>query len=217
MGPPSDPPHVSCGFRAAVDLGEVSGAGRGIQTISCGRVEANIAIPKAFSHNQMYSHTMNPTRMPRTRARRGSTLDPRYRSFGHHACCRSRHHSLSAASLKRLYRPSPKILSNNVHLIHTFEGTTGRGPLSNSDFGMSRSSIFRMGKVGGGVEIRHPRTDHFPFRPDIRTSHNSRNSSRFDESRGVSRCAFTKRLGDFISSRHSYLYYTDRPSVPAYD
>ena len=34
--------------------------------------------------------------------------------------------------------------------------TTGCGPRSNSDLGMSRSSIFRMGKMGGGGEIHPP-------------------------------------------------------------
>jgi hypothetical protein len=51
---------------------------------------------------------------------------------------------------------------------------------------MSRSSFFRMGWGGGGggpVENRHPRTDHFPFRPDVRTSYfNPRIGSPFDES-----------------------------------
>ena len=36
VGPTS---HISCGFRAAVDLlGELSGAGRGIETIARGRL-----------------------------------------------------------------------------------------------------------------------------------------------------------------------------------
>jgi len=61
------------------------------------------------------------------------------------------------------------------------EGTTGRGPPSNSDFDILRSSILRMGKVGGGSQNGTPWTDHFPFRPDIRTSYNSRISSLFDE------------------------------------
>jgi hypothetical protein len=39
-----------------------------------------------------------------------------------------------------------------------------------------------MSKMGGGVETRHPRTDNFPFRPDIRTSNNSRISIPCDES-----------------------------------
>ena len=73
---------------------------------------------------------------------------------------------------------------------------TSRRPLSNSDFGLSRSSLFRMGKIGGGarcggVENRHPRTDHFPFRPDIRTtSYNSRISSPFDGSQFPTRNSF---------------------------
>ena len=36
--------------------------------------------------------------------------------------------------------------------------------------------------VQGGSQNGTPRTDHFPFRPDIRTSYNSRISSPFDES-----------------------------------
>ena len=31
------------------------------------------------------------------------------------------------------------------------------------------TSILRMGKMGGGSQNGTPRTDHFPFRPDIRT------------------------------------------------
>ena len=43
----------------------------------------------------------------------------------------------------------------------------------------------------GGVENRHPRTDHFPFRPDIRTtSYNSRISSPFDGSQLPTRNSF---------------------------
>jgi hypothetical protein len=55
----------------------------------------------------------------------------------------------------------------------------GRTP---GNFGMSRSSIFRMSKNGGCVETRYPRTHHFPFRPDIRTSYNSRIRMPFDGS-----------------------------------
>ena len=57
FGPTS---RVWCGVRAVVDLGGVSGAGRGIDTIARGRLEANNAKPKAFSNNRMYSHTLNP-------------------------------------------------------------------------------------------------------------------------------------------------------------
>ena len=53
---------------------------------------------------------------------------------------------------------------------------------SNSDFDILRSSLFRMGKMGGGPVTGPPRTDHYPFRPDIRTSYKSRIKSPFDES-----------------------------------
>ena len=57
FGPTS---RIWCEFRAVVDFGGVSGAGRGTETIARGRLEANSAKPKALSNNRMYSHTWNP-------------------------------------------------------------------------------------------------------------------------------------------------------------
>jgi hypothetical protein len=81
------------------------------------------------------------------------------------------------------------------------ELSTDCGPLSNCDFGMSRSSIFRtrMGKMvehnGKGGGNHPPRSNQFPFRPDelhlpdqfpLLTSHNSQTR-------------FTKRHRRFLS------------------
>ena len=69
---------------------------------------------------------------------------------------------------------------------------------SHSDFDILRSSIYRMGKMGGGSRNGTPRTDHFrsgrtfgrvttPGSDPLLTSHNSRTH-------------FTKRRGNFFSS-----------------
>ena len=60
--------------------------------------------------------------------------------------------------------------------------STGSECPSNSDVDVLRSSLFRIGKMGGGSRHGIPRTDHCPFRPDIRTSYNSRIRPPFDES-----------------------------------
>ena len=60
--------------------------------------------------------------------------------------------------------------------------TDSECPSNSSGFDILRSSLFRVGKMGGGPVTRSPRTAHYPFRPDIRTSFNSRIRSPFDES-----------------------------------
>jgi len=63
--------------------------------------------------------------------------------------------------------------------------STGCGPLSNSDLGMSRSSIFRLGTMEGGL---------------IMTSHNSGSGFPFDESQRLNPPTyFAKRQGDCFS------------------
>ena len=96
--------------------------------------------------------------------------------------------------------PYLNLVARDVHGAEAGAGTTGCGRPSNSDFDILRSSINRMGKMGGGVPQRYPpdRPVSVPARhsnelrlPDqilLLTSHNSQ-------------AHFTKRRGDFFSSR----------------
>jgi len=59
------------------------------------------------------------------------------------------------------------------------EASTDKQPLSISDLDMSRSSMIRMGKMGGGVDNRPLPDRPVSSRPDIRTSYDSRISFPF--------------------------------------
>jgi len=67
---------------------------------------------------------------------------------------------------------------------------------SHSDFD-SQIIDLSYGQNGGGVRNGPPPDRPLPFRPDIRTSYNSRIRSPFDQSQLPN---FTKRRGDFFSS-----------------
>jgi len=92
-----------------------------------------------------------------------------------------------------------RIMANRTRTLRnrscTVLNRSGYCPLSNSDFGMSRSSIFRMSKMGGGVGTRHPGQTNFgsgrtfgrvttPGSVSLLTSHNFRTQ-------------FTRRQGGF--------------------
>jgi len=83
-------------------------------------------------------------------------------------------------------RHSP--FKQGLTLVHFSAQPTGSECPSNSDFDILRSSLFRMGKMGGVSRNGTPRTHHLPFRPDIRTSYNSRIRSPFDESQLPKSC-----------------------------
>ena len=95
-------------------------------------------------------------------------------------------------------RSSPISIWDICHSAQRCPSTDNECP-SHSDIDILRSSLFRMGKMGGVPVTGPPRTDHFrsgrtfgrvttPGSDPLLTSHNSRTH-------------FTKRQGDFFSSK----------------
>ena len=123
--------------------------------------------PKNFRRNSAEQLRRNSA-APRRRSRRRSLY-----------CKKFLHPSDFFGSLVRTGISAPqKICEDRIQT-----GPTDSECPSNSDFDILRSSIYRMGKMGGGGPVTGPpRTDHYLFRPDIRTSCNSRIRSPFDES-----------------------------------